>query len=148
MFRCTCEFICLVACCSNSDPIIRSESVTKYQNPIRIRVRRVSIRQTIRRPTYESTRRSVSVRTMQTRHRFGPEIASFHVSVCFCVICLFTVVNEYLCFTRIISCERLIYYTSMITRIISCDVSECSLYLYSKYECLSASFHVLLGCHY
>ena len=30
---------------------------------------------------------------------------------------------------RIISCDRLIYFTSMITCIISCDVSECSFYL-------------------
>ena len=100
---------CVWLCCSDSDLIERSELVTEDPDSIRICVRRVPIRQAIRRPTYESTRRSVSVRTMQTRQRFGPETASFHLTVCFCVICLFTVVNEYLCFTRIISCEHLIY---------------------------------------
>ena len=103
---------------------------------------------TIRRPTHELIRRFVSVHAVKTRRRFEPEATSFHVSVCFYVISLFSVVNEYLCFTRIISCDRLIYFTIMITRIISWDISECSLWLYSLSECLSISFHVIVGCHY
>ena len=46
--------------------------------------------------------------------------------------------------TRIISCERLAYFISIVVRIILCDISECSFYLFSLSEYLSASFHVLL----
>ena len=48
----------------------------------------------------------------------------------------------YLYATCIISCDCRIYFISMITCIISCDVSRCLLYLYSWYEYLSVSFHV------
>jgi len=36
--------------------------------------------------THEMLQRSVPVRVVQTRRQFGPGTASFHVSVCFCVI--------------------------------------------------------------
>jgi len=54
----------------------------------------------------------------------------------------FTVVRMHLYVTHIISCDRLIYFTSVIMRITSWDVSEISPYLFSWYERLSASFHV------
>jgi len=44
--------------------------------------------------------------------------------------------------TCIISRDRLIYFTNMITCIILCDVSEYSLYFYSWSEHLFVSFHV------
>ena len=102
----------------------------------------------IRRPMHKIIRRFVAVCAGKIRLRFGSKIASFHVSVCFCLISLFTIVNRYLCFTCIIYYDHLIYFISMITHIISCDISECSLYLYSWFECLSTSFDVIVGCHY
>jgi len=55
---------------------------------------------------------------------------------------------------HIISCDRHSYYFMWSSDIfyqynysfIFCDVSECSLYLYSWYECLSALFHMIVGC--
>jgi len=51
---------------------------------------------------------------------------------------------DYLNHFIIISCERLVNFTSIVIRIILCDIAECSLYLYSLFERLSASFHVYL----
>ena len=42
--------------------------------------------------------------------------------------------------TRII----LAYFNSIVVRIISRDIGECSFYLYSLFERLSVSFHVLM----
>jgi len=80
--------------------------------------------QAIQKSTYEMIRKFVPVRATDTRRRFASETASFHVSVCFHVIFLFTVVNAYLCFIHIISCDHLIYYTNMFTWINSWDISE------------------------
>ena len=60
--------------------------VTEDSDPIRIRIRRVPIRQAIQRPRHKMIRRSLPLHAVQTRRQFGPEITSFHVSVCFCVI--------------------------------------------------------------
>jgi len=130
--------LCSVACCSNF------RLVCWDPDPIQIRVRCGTDTLVIRKPIYKMIRRSVLAHTVKTRWQFGSKIASFHVSVCFCVISLFTVINAYLCYIRIISCDRLIYFTSMITHIISCGTSECSLWLYSLSECPSAAFHVLV----
>ena len=46
----------------------------------------------IRRPTQEMIQRSIPVNAVETR-QFRPKIASFHVSVCSCIIFLFTVVS-------------------------------------------------------
>jgi len=46
-----------------------------------------------------------TVRTVKTKQRFGSKNASFHVSVCSCVISLFTVVNRHIYATCIISCD-------------------------------------------
>jgi len=82
----------------------------------------------IRKSTHRTIQRSIPVRAMKARRRFWSKTASFLVSVCSCAIFLFTVVTGYLCFICIISCDRLIYFTSMITRIIPCDTSEFSLW--------------------
>ena len=49
---------------------------------------------TIRRPTHEMIRRFVLVRAVKTRWRFGSKTVSFHVSACYYVISLFTVVSS------------------------------------------------------
>ena len=67
------------------------------------------------------------------------------VILCECLLCVITylLLSVGICmFTCIISCDRLIYFTSMIIYIILCDISECSFYLYSLFGYLSASFHV------
>ena len=46
---------------------------------------------------------------------------------------------------RIISCDSLAHFISIVVHIISCDINECSFYLYSLFEHLSASFHVLMS---
>ena len=46
----------------------------------------------IQKPTHGMIQRFVSVRAVKTRQRFGYKIASFHVSICSCIISLFTVV--------------------------------------------------------
>ena len=80
---------CVMCVCVNSPPSLRMvvcSVFTEEPIPIRICVRRVSIRQAIRRPTHEMIRRSVPVRAVKTRWWFGPKIVSFHVSVYFCII--------------------------------------------------------------
>jgi len=144
VYLCTCVCLYINACVWLLVIAIRTRSWNL--NPIRVRCEADT--QATRRPTHEIIWRSVPVRAVKTRRRFGSKTTSLHVSIYFCVIFLFTVVSEYLCFLRIILCECLIYSTNMITCIISCDVNECSIYLYSWYERLSASFHVIVGCHY
>ena len=61
-------------------------------DPIRIRVRSGPDTMAIRRPIPGMIRRSVPVRAVKTRWRFGSETASFHVSVCFCLISLIIIV--------------------------------------------------------
>ena len=56
---------------------------------------------------------------------------------------LFTIVSGCCMITPNISRKSLAYFTIVIC-IISCDISECSFYLYSSFEHLSASFPVLL----
>ena len=129
---------------SNVDPIAQFDPVTEDPNLIWIRICRVPIRQAIRRPTYKMIRRFIPIRIVQTRRQFEPNTVSFHVSVCSYVISLFTIVSRHLYITRIISCERLIYFTSMITCITSWGISERSPYLFTLYEHLLASFHVLV----
>ena len=61
-----------------------------------------------------------------------------HVISCECLLLYHFLIYRcqyYLYVTCNISCDRLIYFTSRITCIISCDISECSLWLYSAYQC-------------
>ena len=116
-------------------------TVTEDLYPIQIRVSGVPIRQPIQRSMHEMIRRSITFREVKTKRRFESKTVSFHVSVCSYVIFLFTVVSRHFC---IISCEWLIYFTSIITRITSWSISERSLYLFRWYEHLSVSFHVLV----
>jgi len=116
--------------------------ITEDQNPIRTCVCCGSDRLAIRRPINGMIRRFLPVRAVKTRRWFGSKTASFHVSVCFCVIFLFIVINAYSCSIHIISCDHLIYYTNMFTCITSWDISEHSPYLFCWSEYLLASFHV------
>ena len=58
--------------------------------------------------------RFIPICAVKTRQRFASKITSFYVSVCSYVISLFTVVSRCLYVTRIISCERLISFTSIV----------------------------------
>jgi len=68
---------------------------------------------------YTSDSKTNTWNDLKIRPGFGSKTASFHVTVCSYVISLFIVVSRYLYVTRIISCNRLIYFTSVIMRIIS-----------------------------
>ena len=96
-------------------------------DPIQIRARCGPDTMAIRRPTHGMIRRSVPVRAVKIRRRFGSETASFQVSVCFYLNSLFPVVYMYVCLTLIISCDFLLYFTSVITCICSWDVYDCLL---------------------
>jgi len=75
-------YMCMVACYSDTDPFVRP-------SPIWIRARCEPDTLVIRKPTHEITRRSVSVLVVKTRGWFGPETASFHVSIYFCIIAIY-----------------------------------------------------------
>jgi len=60
---------------------------------IRISVRYGPDKLAIRRPIHELIWRSVPVRAVKTRRRFGSKTASFHVHVCACIISLFIIVS-------------------------------------------------------
>ena len=111
--------------------LVRSEPITGDPNPIQILARYGPETLAIRKPTHGTIQGSLLVRAMKTRRRFGSKTASFHVSIGSYVILLFTVVNMYLCFTFIISCNYLIYFISMTICITSGDVTDCSPYLCS-----------------
>ena len=102
----------------------------------------------IRTPIHGMIQRSVAVRAVKIRWQFESKITSFHVSVYSIIISLFIVISRCLYVTRIISYERLSDFTSMITYITSWDIKKRSPYLFSWYEHLSVSFHVIVGCHY
>jgi len=98
--------------------LVRSELVTGDSDPIRLRVCYGPDSQAVRRPTYEMICRSVSVHAVKTRHRIGPKTASFHVSVCSHIFFLFTVASSVHGSIRIISCDYMTYFNSMISRTI------------------------------
>jgi len=80
--------------------------------------------QAIRRPTHGMIRRSVPARTVKTKWRFRSKPRHFmwvFALVSFSYLLLPVGVNV---FIRIISCDRLIYFASMIIYIISWDISE------------------------
>jgi len=84
----------------------------------------------IRKSIHGMIRRLVPVRAVKTRRRFESEIASFHVSVYSHVFSLFTVASSIHVSIRIISCYYMTYFTSMIIRTISYDISDCTLYVF------------------
>ena len=116
----------------DSDPLQEIRICTRYA-PDTLAIQRL---------IHGMTRRSVPVRAMKTRRQFRFKTTLFHVSVCSCVISLFTVVSRHIYVTRIISCDRLIYFTSVIMRITSWVISERSTYLFYWNDHLSSSFHV------
>ena len=81
---CLCGFICWVACCSVSDSFGEIRTVSGDPDPIRIRARCGPDTMVIQRPIHGTICRSVLVRAVKTRRRFGSETASFHVSVRSC----------------------------------------------------------------
>ena len=95
VFVCILVFMCgayVFVCIS---VILESRIVfAKEPDPIWTRVRKVSKCQSIWRPTYEMIQRSVPVRAIKTRRRFGSKLVSFHVSVYSCGISLFIIVSS------------------------------------------------------
>jgi len=80
---------------------------------------------------------------VKTRQRFGSKTASFHVSL-FLYHFFISHCQYYLYVACIISFDRLIRLTSMITRTISYDISDRAPFVFSWSEYLPASFHVLV----
>jgi len=145
VFMCMCVFKCLLYVQWLQTRSCDLNPVT--EDPIRICVRCGPDTLPIRRLTHEMIQRFVPVHAVKIRRQFRSKTALFHVSVCFYVNFLFTVLNRYLYFTCIISCDHLVYFTSMIMCITSWGISERSPYLCSWSECLSASFHMLVVRH-
>ena len=139
--------MCLVACCNASNPFGEIQTVAGDPDRIQIRARCGPDTMMIRRPIHVMIRRSVLVRAVKTRRWFGSETASFHVSVCFCLFPYFPLSINTCVLIFIISCGYLLYFTSLITCITSWDIYDCSLYLRSRYELVSMSFHVLVVWH-
>jgi len=95
---------------------VRSGFVAGDPDPIRICTRYGPDTQAIQRTIHRMIRRSVVVRAVKTRRRFGSEIMSFHVSACSYV---FIIVGMHLHVTLIISYDFLLYFTNLITCITS-----------------------------
>ena len=68
--------------------LVRSGPVTGDSDPTRIRVRRGADTLTIWRLTDRMIRRSIPAHAVKSRRRFGFKTASFHVSICSCIIFL------------------------------------------------------------
>jgi len=131
-------YVHLVGCYRDSDRSCDPNSVTGDSDLYRCRLDTLAIR----RPTHKMIRNFVSVRTVKTRRWFGPEIASFHVSVCSYIFFLFTVTSRCSCsylYHFIWSIDTFYQYDYLYS---FWDISECSHYLFSWYERLSASLHV------
>jgi len=79
MFIC----LCFVTCYSISDSFGMIQTVAGDPDSIRIRACCGPDTQAIRRSIYGMIRKSVPVRAVKIRRRFGSETASFHVSVFF-----------------------------------------------------------------
>jgi len=93
---CVCGYMCLVICYNDADLFVRSEPGNKRPRPdldlCSLWTWHIGDSQT----DPWMIRRSVSVRAVKTRQWFGSKTASFHVSVYFCLVSYFTIVNMYL----------------------------------------------------
>ena len=98
---CVCEWVCRYeymciyrwVCVSVETPRLVYVIQTWWRE-IRICARYGPDTLVIRRPIHKMIRRSASVRAVKTRRRFGAKTASFHVSVCSCIILLFIIFNS------------------------------------------------------
>jgi len=117
---CSCEFMGWVACCSirpvwwDPDPLQETQ----------IRIRRWFDTLAIRRLTYEMIRRSIPLRAVKIRRWFGPKTASFYVSVCSYIFSLLLLLVGVHISVRIISCDHMIYFSSMIIRITPWNIAS------------------------
>ena len=89
--------------------------LVRTKDPIRIYTHYGPDTLAIRGSIYEMIWRFIPIHAVKIRRRFRFKTVSFHMSVCSYIISLFTVVSRHICVTRIISCDRLIYFTRMIT---------------------------------
>jgi len=85
------------------------------KEPIRIYIHYELDTLAIQRSIHGMIWRFVLIHVVKIRRRFRFKTVSFHMRVCSYIISLFTVVSRHICVTRIISCDRLIYFTRMIT---------------------------------
>ena len=104
-----CLYVCSVVWYSDPDPLREIQSCAHYGPDT----------QAVRRPTHGTIWRPVLVRTVKTIRRFGFKIVSFYVSVCSYVFSYLLLLVDVYVPIHIISCDYLIYFTSMITRITS-----------------------------
>ena len=88
--------VCLAACSAFWIHSVRSGPVAGDLDPIQICARYRPNTLAIRRLIHGMICRSVLARAVKTRRRFGSKTTSFHLSVCFCLIFSFTVINMYL----------------------------------------------------
>ena len=102
--------VCMVACHSDTDPLARFRPVTRDTDWCPLWTQYMAIRKLI----HGMIRRSVLVRPVKSRQRFGSKITSFHVSVCSYVIFLFTVLFDICVFIRNISRDCLMYFIAWI----------------------------------
>ena len=141
---CSCIRVCTVACYRVADSLVRFEPVTGDSDYARCGTDTLAIRK----PIHGIIWRSVPIRVVKTRQRFGSKIASFHVGVCSYIIFLFIIASW-------CSCSYSYYFMWSFEIFYQYDYlyhfmryQWYSLWLYSLSECLSASFHVLVVRHY
>jgi len=88
--------------------------------------------------------RFIPVRAVKIRRRFEFKTASFHVSVCSCIIFLIIIASLYI-YMLIISFHLIVWYFWPVDyRTITYDISDRTPYVSSWYEYLLVSFHVLV----
>jgi len=135
----------VIACCSDLDSFVRSE-LGNRRSRLRVRCDPMHWRFEDRSMGWSGD----PYRFVQWRPDGDSDTKSRHfmwVFVLMLFLYLLLPVGVYVTI-RIISCDHVMYFTSMITCITSWDISERSPYLFSCYECLLASFHVLVVRRY
>ena len=138
VYVCLCEFMCLVACYSVSDLLGRS----KYSNR---RVEIVLVMDLIYwRFKDRSTRWSVDQYLFVQWRPDGDSVPKPRHFMWVFVLISFSSL-PLLCFIRIISCDLILYFTSLTYCITSWDNINCSPYLFNWYELVSVSFHLLVN---
>ena len=112
-------FVCVGWVLQRSESFGEIRTVAGDPDLIRIHARCGPDKVVIRRPIHGMIRKSVPVRAVKTRWRFSSETALFHVSVCFCLFSYLPLSINTCVLILIISCDRLRYFTSIITCITS-----------------------------
>ena len=93
VFMCTCDYMYLVICYSDSDLFVRSEPCKRRPRPDLNLWSLWTRSLAIQKLTHRMIQRFVPVRTVETRRWFGSKTASFHVSVCLLVYFNFSILS-------------------------------------------------------